>query len=93
MTFHTSGEKRKALLYGTKYAGSFLSLICEAGLRADPNNLERLIKAFPEILAKYGKGSMFWSDKSPDLFEDMGLEVAKFPDLHRETINEPIKEV
>ena len=44
------------------YGGSFLSKIAEAALAADPRNRDRVLLAFPEIIAKYGPGSAFYNE-------------------------------
>jgi len=44
------------------YGGSFLSKVAEAALNADPRNRDRVLDAFPEIVAKYGPGSVFYNE-------------------------------
>ena len=44
------------------YGGSFLSKVAEAALNADPRNRDRVLDAFPEIVAKYGPGSAFYNE-------------------------------
>ena len=44
------------------YGGSFLSKVAEAALNADPRNRDRVLDAFPEIVAKYGPGSSFYNE-------------------------------
>lgn len=43
------------------YGGGFATSIAEAGLKADGVNKLRLIQAFPEVFARYGPGSAFYS--------------------------------
>lgn len=39
--------------------GSFVSTLAQALRYADPNNRERLLNAFPELVARYGPNGMF----------------------------------
>ena len=45
-----------------QYGGSFLSKIAAAALAGDPRNRDRVLLAFPEIIAKYGPGSAFYNE-------------------------------
>ena len=40
-----------------QYGGSFYQALANAGLRADPRNRQRLLDAFPELVATYGAAS------------------------------------
>jgi 2-oxo-4-hydroxy-4-carboxy--5-ureidoimidazoline (OHCU) decarboxylase len=42
-----------------QYGGSFVSSIAQALRYADPNNRQRLLDAFPDLVAKYGPGTKF----------------------------------
>ena len=42
-----------------QYGGSFVSSIAQALRYADPNNRQRLLDAFPELVAKYGPDTKF----------------------------------
>ena len=42
-----------------QYGGSFVSSIAQALRYADPNNRQRLLDAFPDLVAKYGPSSNF----------------------------------
>lgn len=44
---------RTALQYG----GGFYHALAAAAVKADPNNKQRLLKAFPELYATYGPSS------------------------------------
>jgi hypothetical protein len=44
------------------YGGSFLGKVAEAAMNADPRNRNRVLDAFPEIVAKYGPGSAFYNE-------------------------------
>ena len=44
------------------YGGSFLRKIAEAAMIADPRNRNRVLDAFPEIVARYGPGSAFYNE-------------------------------
>ena len=39
--------------------GSFVSTLAQALRYADPNNRERLLNAFPELVQRYGPNGMF----------------------------------
>ena len=40
-----------------QYGGSFYQALGHAGLKADPGNRQRLLDAFPELVATYGTAS------------------------------------
>ena len=42
-----------------QYGGSFVSSIAQALRYADPTNRQRLLDAFPDLVAKYGPGTKF----------------------------------
>lgn len=42
------------------YGGSFLKALGEAWLHADESNKRKLIAAFPDYVALYGPGSLFY---------------------------------
>ena len=44
------------------YGGSFISKLAEAALAGDPRNRDRVLLAFPEIVARYGPGSAFYTE-------------------------------
>ena len=39
-----------------------MSKIAAAALAGDPRNRDRVLRAFPEIIAKYGPGSAFYNE-------------------------------
>lgn len=45
-----------------QYGGSFISKLAEAALAGDPRNRDRILRAFPEIVARYGPGSAFYNE-------------------------------
>jgi len=45
-----------------QYGGSFISKLAEAALAGDPRNRDRVLRAFPEIVAQYGPGSVFYNE-------------------------------
>lgn len=45
-----------------QYGGSFISKLAGAALAADPRNRDRVLSAFPEIVARYGPGSAFYNE-------------------------------
>ena len=45
-----------------QYGGDFMSKIAAAALAGDPRNRDRVLRAFPEIIAKYGPGSAFYNE-------------------------------
>lgn len=47
------------------YGGHFASHLAEAMMYADQTNRRRIIEAFPEIMVKYGPGSMFYEEMPP----------------------------
>jgi 2-oxo-4-hydroxy-4-carboxy--5-ureidoimidazoline (OHCU) decarboxylase len=42
-----------------QYGGSFVSALAQALRYADPTNRQRLLDAFPDLVAKYGPGTKF----------------------------------
>jgi hypothetical protein len=46
-----------------QYGGSFVSAIAQALRYADPTNRQRLLDAFPELVAKYGPDTKFAQTK------------------------------
>ena len=46
-----------------QYGGSFVSALAQALRYADPTNRQRLLDAFPDIVAKYGPGTKFAQTK------------------------------
>ena len=48
-----------------QYGGSFVSAIAQALRYADPTNRQRLLDAFPDLVAKYGPSSSFAQVKQP----------------------------
>jgi hypothetical protein len=55
----TSTELTSMITLMDQYGGSFVSLIAQALRYADPTNRQRLLDAFPDIVAKYGPGTKF----------------------------------
>ena len=45
-----------------QYGGDFISKIAAAALAGDPRNRDRVLQAFPEIIAQYGPGSGFYNE-------------------------------
>ena len=50
---YTHDEKLKICSNMRKYGGGFISALSEAIIKADKNNLEKLVEAFPEEFEKY----------------------------------------
>ena len=48
-----------------QYGGSFVSALAQALRYADPTNRQRLLDAFPDLVAKYGPSSSFAQVKQP----------------------------
>ena len=46
------------------YGGTFLSHLATALRYADPVNRQKILDAFPDLVAKYGPGSQFMKPKS-----------------------------
>lgn len=42
------------------FGGSFAASIGDAMIKADSNNIVRLLNAFPELVEKYGPGTAFY---------------------------------
>lgn len=40
-----------------QYGGSFYQALGQAGMKADPGNKQRILDAFPEMVATYGTAS------------------------------------
>jgi hypothetical protein len=40
-----------------QYGGSFYQALGQAGMKADPGNKQRILDAFPEMVATYGAAS------------------------------------
>ena len=58
----TEKQIRATIRTAHHYGGSFLSKVAEAAMNADPRNRNRVLDAFPEIVAKYGPGSAFYNE-------------------------------
>ena len=44
-----------------RFAGSFFAALAEALYKADANNAQRLLDAFPEIATRYGPGTHLYA--------------------------------
>ena len=55
----TSTQLTSMITLMDQYGGSFVSSIAQALRYADPTNRQRLLDAFPDIVAKYGPGTRF----------------------------------
>lgn len=71
-----------------RYGGNFVSRLADAMVAADPENFDRLCRAFPAIVNKYqGEGELSLREpafpSSPDLYliEEEGLPTADHRDL------------
>jgi len=65
LTHMNSTEFRNMIMVMDQYGGSFVSSIAQALRFADPVNRQRLIDAFPDLVAKYGPGTKFTQAKQP----------------------------
>ena len=61
----TSTQLTSMITLMDQYGGSFVSSIAQALRYADPTNRQRLLDAFPDIVAKYGPGTRFAQVKQP----------------------------
>jgi hypothetical protein len=61
----TSTQLHAMITLMDQYGGSFVSSIAQALRYADPTNRQRLLDAFPDIVAKYGPGTRFAQVKQP----------------------------
>jgi 2-oxo-4-hydroxy-4-carboxy--5-ureidoimidazoline (OHCU) decarboxylase len=55
----TSTQLHAMITLMDQYGGSFVSALAQALRYADPTNRQRLLDAFPDIVAKYGPSSSF----------------------------------
>jgi 2-oxo-4-hydroxy-4-carboxy--5-ureidoimidazoline (OHCU) decarboxylase len=55
----TSTQLSSMITLMDQYGGSFVSALAQALRYADPTNRQRLLDAFPDIVAKYGPGTRF----------------------------------
>jgi len=55
----TSTQLTSMITLMDQYGGSFVSSIAQALRYADPTNRQRLLDAFPDLVAKYGPGTKF----------------------------------
>lgn len=42
------------------HGGSFISKLADAGLVADPDNVAKILRTWPELQGKYGPGGIHW---------------------------------
>jgi hypothetical protein len=61
----TSTQLHSMITLMDQYGGSFVSTLAQALRYADPTNRQRLLDAFPDIVAKYGPGTKFAQVKQP----------------------------
>ena len=64
-THMTSTQLHAMITLMDQYGGSFVSALAQALRYADPTNRQRLLDAFPDIVAKYGPGTRFAQVKQP----------------------------
>ena len=43
------------------HGGSFVRALATAGLKADPDNVGKILRTWPELKATYGPGSPFYA--------------------------------
>jgi 2-oxo-4-hydroxy-4-carboxy--5-ureidoimidazoline (OHCU) decarboxylase len=55
----TSTQLSAMITLMDQYGGSFVSALAQALRYADPTNRQRLLDAFPDLVAKYGPGTKF----------------------------------
>lgn len=58
----TDSQTLNTIKTAARFGGSFLSKLATAALAGDPRNRSRVLSAFPEIVARYGPGSTFYSE-------------------------------
>jgi 2-oxo-4-hydroxy-4-carboxy--5-ureidoimidazoline (OHCU) decarboxylase len=61
----TSTQLHAMITLMDQYGGSFVSALAQALRYADPTNRQRLLDAFPDLVAKYGPSSSFVQVKQP----------------------------
>ena len=59
LTHMTSTQLHAMITLMDQYGGSFVSALAQALRYADPTNRQRLLDAFPDLVAKYGPGTKF----------------------------------
>ena len=58
----TERQIRATLRTAHHFGGSFFQHLTAAALAADPRNRSRILDSFPEIVARYGPGSSYYSE-------------------------------
>ena len=69
-----------------EFGGHFASRLADAMLYADSTNRRRIIEAFPDLMIKYGPGSIY--------FEERCREVKRYnPTINAGDLGSSVKEV
>ena len=62
----TQNEVRRTFMAAQR-GGGFMGHIARAGLEADPENVAKILRTWPQIEAVYGPGSKFYEHEQEQL--------------------------
>ena len=60
-TMLTQSEVLHTFKAAQVHGGSFVRALATAGLKADPDNVGKILRTWPELQATYGPGSAFYA--------------------------------
>jgi len=60
----TQSEIHRMFQIAQVHGGSFVRKLATAGLLADPDNVGRILRTWPELQGMYGPGSIHWDRES-----------------------------
>lgn len=60
-TMLTQSEVLHTFKAAQVHGGSFMRALATAGLKADPDNVGKILRTWPELKATYGPGSPFYA--------------------------------
>jgi hypothetical protein len=60
----THTEVMKTFEVASRFGGSFMEAIAVAGLHADPDNVGKILRTWPNIKQQYGPGTPFYEDEA-----------------------------
>lgn len=60
----THTEVMKTFEAASRFGGSFMKAIAVAGLHADPDNVGKILRTWPNIKQQYGPGTPFYEDEA-----------------------------
>ena len=56
----TQSEIHRMFQIAQVHGGGFIRKLATAGLVADPDNVGKMLRTWPEFQSRYGPGSSFW---------------------------------